>query len=76
MKREEILQRMQMGAAYLERTDLSPEKRMKGEARYAELEAELKRIDEEEAEVRSKLDPAVMEQMNKIREILGMPRRW
>jgi hypothetical protein len=75
MKREEILQRLATGAAYLERTDLSPQQREKGMARYAELEEELKRHDREEEERRNSIDPAVLAEMNKIREILGMQKR-
>lgn len=75
MKREEILQRLETGAAYLERTDLTPQQREKGMIRYAELEEELKKHDREEEDQRIRVDPKIIAEMNKIREILGMEKR-
>lgn len=52
MSRDEILQRMVTGAAYIEREDITPAQREKAWSRYNELEAELNRLKEEERRIK------------------------
>lgn len=50
MNRDEILNRLVAGAAYIEREDITPSQREKAKSRYSELEEELQRMKEEEKE--------------------------
>ena len=76
MKKTELLKLIQKGEQYLQRDDLSDERREAAEERYENLVAQLAEAEDEEqaeAEKIKAIDPHVLECMNKIRATLGMP---
>lgn len=78
MTKDEIQDRIRRGHEFLKRTDLTFEQREMAEVRLAKLYAELGEFEEQEkriAERMKNLDPKVLECMNRIRQILGMPPR-
>lgn len=78
MTKDEIQDRIRRGHEFLERTDLTFEQREMAEVRLANLYAELGEIEREEeqqAELKKNIDPKVLDCMNRIRKILGMPPR-
>lgn len=75
MSRDEILQRMVTGAAYIEREDITPAQRERAWARYNELEAELNRLKEEEVRLKSTVPDQVQSSIERIRETLKKERK-
>jgi ribonuclease D len=79
VNREEILERIRIGEEYLDRDNLTPKQRKQAEERYTDLVARLAEMPEpeepKEPEQLKTADPKVLECMNKIRSILGMPLR-
>lgn len=77
MDRDEILNRLVTGAAYIERDDITKAQRDKAWARYEELLVDLERIKEHEKTFTPPVPEKVKTEMDKIREILkeAKPRK-
>lgn len=78
MDKDELLERIKKGEAYLERTDLTDGQRKVAGERYESLVRQLGELEDAEAEQQkveppSNIPPKVREEMNKIRGILGKP---
>jgi len=77
-KKKEVQERIRQTHKYLERKDLTDIQREMTEVRLAKLYAELGEIEEQEKRIAERIkntDPKVLECMNRIRQILGMPPR-
>lgn len=74
MNRDEILNRLVTGAAYIERDDITKAQRDKAWARYEELLAELERMTEHEKTFIAPMPEKVQTEMEKIRSILAQKR--
>lgn len=75
MNRDEILNRLVTGAAYIERSDITKSQRDRAWARYDELLAELERIKEQEKTYVEPMPDKVKSELDKIKSILRQGKK-
>lgn len=75
MTRDELLGKLAEGRKYLERTDITSEQRERAQARYDELRAELRKMDEPPPRVEDPREAErAAEAIATIRNMLGMKK--